>query len=99
METLGFDKDTLESLCRARGVRRVLLFGSHARGDARPDSDVDLIVEYDPAGGMSMFQFLDLEEELARLFKGLKVDVISSRGISPYFRESIYRATRVLYEQ
>lgn len=99
MEELHFNPQALAQVCRARGVRKVLLFGSRARGEARPDSDVDLIVDYDPATGMTMFKFMDLEEDLARLFQGLKVDVISSRGISPYIKDSVLRTTRVLYEQ
>jgi uncharacterized protein len=99
MEELKYDPQALAQVCRARGVRKVLLFGSRVRGDARPDSDVDLIVDYNPASGMTMFKFMDLEEELARLFHGLKVDVISSRGISPYIKDSLLRTTRVLYEQ
>lgn len=98
MEELQYDPQALAEVCRERGVRKLLLFGSRARGDARPDSDVDLIVDYDPASGMTMFEFMDLEEELARLFEGFKVDVISNRGISPHFKDSIFCSTRVLYE-
>ena len=98
MEELQYDPQALAKVCRERGVRKLLLFGSRARGDARPDSDVDLIVDYDPASGMTMFTFMDLEDELARLFAGLKVDAISSCGISPYFKESIFDSTRILYE-
>ena len=68
-------------------------------GDARPDSDVDLIVDYDPASGMTMFKFMDLEEELARLFQGMRVDVIPSRGISSCIKDSVLRTARVLYKQ
>ena len=74
------------------------LFGSRARGDARSRSDVDLLIDYDPAGGMTMFQFLDLEREIAGLFPGLEVDVVSKNGLSPYLRDSILSRTQVLYE-
>jgi predicted nucleotidyltransferase len=60
---------------------------------------VDLLVEYDPARAMTMFQFMDLEEELATLFPGLKVEVVSRNGLSPYLRDSILSEARVLYER
>jgi len=96
---LNYDRRELERICRARGLRRVELFGSRVREDARPDSDVDLLVEYDPARAMTMFQFMDLEDELAALFPGLKVDVVSRNGLSPYLRDSILSEARVLYER
>lgn len=99
MPELQFDRASMERICRTRKIKKLLLFGSRARGDARPDSDIDLLVEYDPASGMSMFQFMDFETELTQIFDGLKVDVVSSNGLSPYFRDNILRTTKTLYEQ
>ena len=99
MNELVFDREAMDRICRARKIRRIRLFGSRARGNAKPDSDVDLLVEYDPASGMTMFEFMDLEEEIATLFAGMKVDVVSGFGLSPYFRDSILRTSRVIYEQ
>jgi uncharacterized protein len=68
------------------GARNVRVFGSAARGDAGPASDVDLLVEMDP--GRSLLDFVGLWQELEDLL-GLKVDLVSDRGISPYLREQI----------
>ena len=68
------------------GARNVRVFGSAARGDAGPASDVDLLVEMEP--GRSMLDFVGLWQELEDLH-GLKVYLISEGGISPHLREKI----------
>jgi predicted nucleotidyltransferase len=68
------------------GARNVRVFGSAARGDAGPSSDVDLLVEMEP--GRSLLDFVGLWQELEDLL-GLKVDLVSEGGISPYLREQI----------
>jgi hypothetical protein len=68
------------------GARNVRVFGSAARGDAGPESDVDLLVEMEP--GRSLLDFVGLWQELEDLL-GLKVDLVSEGGISPYLREQI----------
>ena len=68
------------------GARNVRVFGSAARGDAGPASDVDLLVEMEP--GRSLLDFVGLWQELEDLL-GLKVDLVSEGGISPYLREQI----------
>jgi predicted nucleotidyltransferase len=68
------------------GARNVRVFGSAARGDAGPASDVDLLVEMET--GRSLLDFVGLWQELEDLL-GLKVDLVSDGGISPYLREQI----------
>ena len=68
------------------GARNVRVFGSAARGAAGPMSDVDLLVEMEP--GRSLLDFVGLWQELEDLF-GLKIDLVSEGGISPYLREQI----------
>jgi predicted nucleotidyltransferase len=68
------------------GARNVRVFGSAARGDTRPSSDVDLLVDMEP--GRSLLDFVGLWQELEDLL-GLKVDLVSEGGISPYLREQI----------
>ena len=57
-----------ESELRRAGVRRLSLFGSVARGDARPDSDIDLVAELDPAAKVSILDIIGLEQELGEVF-------------------------------
>jgi uncharacterized protein len=68
------------------GARNVRVFGSAARGDAGPASDVDLLVEMEP--GRSLLDFVGLWQELEDLL-GRKVDLVSEGGISPYLRDQI----------
>jgi predicted nucleotidyltransferase len=69
-------------LC-ARGVAHAALFGSRARGDARPDSDTDIMVEFDPQARVTVFDYAGLKEYIASLFDG-PVDVVNRDGLKPY---------------
>jgi uncharacterized protein len=74
-----------EAALRARGVSHAALFGSRARGDARPDSDIDIMIEFDPAVRVTVFNYAGLKEYIAGLFDG-SVDVVSREGLKPYIR-------------
>lgn len=89
--------DELEALCRRWKIAKLILFGSQARGDARPDSDVDLLVEYTPDADWSLFDVARLHRELAELF-GRPVDLVRERNITnPYRLATIKRDRRLLY--
>jgi predicted nucleotidyltransferase len=70
---------------RARGVRRAAVFGSVARGESRPDSDVDIMVEINPAAHFTVFDYAGLKDYIASLFDG-PVDVVNRDGLKPYVR-------------
>jgi predicted nucleotidyltransferase len=74
-----------EAALRARGVSHAALFGSRARGDDRPDSDIDIIVEFDPAAHLTVFNYAGIKEYIAGLFDS-PVDVVSREGLKPYVR-------------
>jgi uncharacterized protein len=74
-----------ESALRARGVRHAALFGSIARGDHRPDSDIDIMIEVDPDAHITVFDYVGLKEYIAGLFE-TPVDVVSHDGLKPYVR-------------
>ncbi len=90
------DPEHLQELCRRYGVRRLLLFGSYARGEASEESDLDLLVEFFP-GRTPGLGFVHLQEELSRLF-GKQVDLHTPRSLSRYFREEVLKEARPLYE-
>ncbi|HET7462539.1 MAG TPA: nucleotidyltransferase family protein [Longimicrobium sp.] len=81
-------RDVIQRIATHHGARNVRVFGSVARGDARPESDVDLLVEAGPVtsawfpGGL----VADLEDVLGR-----RVDVVTERGLAPEFRERVLR--------
>jgi predicted nucleotidyltransferase len=75
------------SLVRRYPIRRLALFGSYARGDQRPGSDVDLLVDVDPIIGL---RFVDLARELQDLI-GIRVDLVSTRAVSARHRPLVDR--------
>ena len=74
-----------EAALRARGVMHAALFGSRARGDARPDSDTDIMIEIDPAARIGVYEYVGLKDYIAGLFDGA-VDVVNRDGLKPYIR-------------
>ena len=74
-----------ERALRARGVTHAALFGSRARGDQRPNSDTDIMIDIDPAIEMSVYDYVGLKRYIASLFDG-PVDVIDREGLKPYIR-------------
>jgi predicted nucleotidyltransferase len=83
-----------EPALRARGIRRAAVFGSVARGEDRPDSDIDILVEFEPGREGTIYDYVALKEFVAGLFDG-PVDVIDRAGLKPHLRapsarDSIY---------
>jgi len=72
-----------EAALRARGVAHAALFGSRARGDARPDSDTDTMIEIDPEAPVGVWEYAGLKSYIAGLFDG-PVDVVDREGLKPY---------------
>jgi uncharacterized protein len=70
---------------RARGVTHAALFGSRARGDNRPDSDTDIVIDIDPNLEMSVYDYVGLKRYIASLIGG-RVDVVSRDALKPYIR-------------
>jgi predicted nucleotidyltransferase len=72
-----------EAALRARGVAHAALFGSRARGDARPDSDTDVMIEIDPEAHVGVWGYVGLKEYIATLFDG-PVDVVDREALKSY---------------
>lgn len=72
-----------EAALRARGVKHAALFGSRARGNHRPDSDTDIMIEIDPDAAVGVYEYVGIKTFIAGLFDG-HVDVIDREGLKPY---------------
>jgi predicted nucleotidyltransferase len=71
-----------EAELRARGIRRTAIFGSVSRGDARADSDLDVLIEIDDADDLTVFDLVRIKRAVAELFPG-RVDVVNAAGLKP----------------
>ena len=74
-----------ESALRELGVTHAAVFGSRARGDHRPDSDTDIMIDVDPEAHISVYDYVGLKEYIAGLFDG-PVDVVRRDGLKPWVR-------------
>ncbi|SFK27034.1 hypothetical protein SAMN05444581_10515 [Methylocapsa palsarum] len=77
-----------EAALRALGVTHAALFGSRARGDHRPDSDIDIMIEVDPGAQISLYEYVGLKEQIAGFF-GVPVDVVSHEALKPAIRPAV----------
>ena len=98
METpLHADDQTLEQFCRNHHIRKLSLFGSVLTGKARPDSDVDLLVEFETGMAPGLLGMAQMEAELSRLFGSRRVDLRTANDLSRYFRSDVLSHAQVQY--
>ncbi len=94
---LTIDPQALTRLCRKHRIRRLSLFGSMLKGTAHPDSDIDLLVEFEPGACPTLLDLAAMEEEFSALLQR-KVDLRTAAELSRYFREQVLREAEVQYE-
>lgn len=87
--------DRIAEFCRRHRIRRLALFGSILRDDFRPESDIDVLVEFEP-GATPGFGFFGIQEELSEML-GRKVDLNTPGFLSKYFRDEVMREAQALY--
>jgi hypothetical protein len=79
-----------EAALRGRGVRHAALFGSRARGEERPDSDVDIMIEVDPVARIGIYEYVAIKDFIAGLFD-TRVDVVRRDRLKPYVQPAATR--------
>lgn len=92
---LDLPREPIAEFCRRHHIRRLALFGSVLRPDFGPDSDIDVLVEFEP-GCIPGLAFFTMQEELAGLV-GRKVDLNTPAGLSRYFRDEVLNGAETLY--
>ncbi len=97
MPHLSITEEQLARFCRKRHIRRLSLFGSTLAGTARPDSDIDLLVEFEPGHEPGLLGLVSMEAELTVMLGGKKVDLRTPQDLSRYFREEVVRSAEVQY--
>lgn len=96
MTLIELPEAEIAELCRRYQVKELAVFGSAARGELRPDSDIDLLVEFFPEAGVDLVQHFAAERELSALL-GRKVDLVSKRALRSALREEVVSDARVIY--
>ena len=97
---IAIDQRRIADFCQRHHVRKLALFGSVLRDDFRPDSDIDLLVTFAPGASRSLFDHVDMEDEMASIL-GRKVDLVSRHAIerseNPWRRHDILTSARTIY--
>jgi len=96
---IAIPKGQIAEFCRRHHIRKLSLFGSVLRDDFRPDSDVDVLVEFEPEHIPGLIRFAGMELELSQLLGGRKVDLNTPQFLSPYFRDEVLEEAEVQYVQ
>ena len=96
MSSMSFPQE-VGDVCRRHQIRRLALFGSRLNGTSRPDSDVDLLAEFDPAAKPTYLDLATIEEELSALLGGLRVDLRTPAEMSRHFRDQVLREAEPIW--
>jgi predicted nucleotidyltransferase len=94
--TLHIPIDAVKALCRRHRVRELAVFGSALGSDFRPDSDVDLLVDFEPDAEVGFLEFAALQNELSDLLHR-KVDLVPKRGLKHLIRDDILTSAQVIH--
>jgi predicted nucleotidyltransferase len=92
---ISIPREKIADFCRRHHIRRLALFGSVLRDDFTPDSDVDVLVEFEP-GKTPGFAFFGMQDELSEIL-GRRVDLNTPNDLSRYFRDDVLRQAEAVY--
>ncbi len=90
-------KRRVQEFCKKHHVQRMALFGSVLRNDFTPDSDVDVLVSFDPKARVGLIRFSGMEHELSELL-GRRVDLNTEQSLSRYFRDDVLTEAETIYD-
>jgi predicted nucleotidyltransferase len=96
---LSIPQDQVAAFCRRHHIRKLSLFGSVLRDDFGPESDVDVLVEFEPGHVPGLIRLAGMELQLSEILGGRKVDMNTPQCLSRYFRDQVQAEARVQYVQ
>jgi predicted nucleotidyltransferase len=92
-------KEEIAEFCQRNHIRWLAFFGSVIRSDFGPDSDIDVLVEFEPTARVGFFDLFDMEQELSHILGGRKVDMNTPKSLSKYFRDEVMQEAEPQYVQ
>lgn len=95
---LGIAEEKIAGFCSRHHIRKLSLFGSALRSEQREDSDVDILVDFEPGHPVGLIRLAHIESELSELI-GRKADLRTAADLSRYFRDEVVRSAEVQYAQ
>jgi predicted nucleotidyltransferase len=95
---INIPSDKIEKFCKKHHIRKLSLFGSALRDDFTPESDLDILVEFDPDHIPGFIRLAGMEIELTEIL-GRKVDMRTAQDLSRYFREDVLNSAKVQYAE
>jgi hypothetical protein len=93
------DQQRLSEICRKYGIRRLSVFGSTVRGEQTAESDIDLLVEFDPDRHLSLIERESLEVEMSALFGGRRVDLVNRKYLNRHMAPMILAEAELQYAE
>ncbi len=93
------EKEQIAEFCQRHHIRKLALFGSVLRDDFGPDSDVDVLVEFDPEQSVTFFDLVAMERELSTILAGRKVDMVTYKALNRHLRDRVLAMSEVQYAE
>jgi len=94
---ISIQKDKIAEFCKKHHIQRLAIFGSALRNDFKLESDIDILVDFEPGRTPSFFKLFEMQDELSSLFGGRKVDLLTPQDLSLYFRDKVVESAEVQY--
>ena len=98
MARIPVDREKIAGFCRRNHIRRLAFFGSVLRADFRPESDVDVLVEFEPGHPVGLIRLAGMERELSEIL-GRQADMRTAADLSRYFRDEVVAGAEVQYAE
>jgi predicted nucleotidyltransferase len=94
---VSIPSERIAEFCRKHHILRLALFGSVLRDDFAPESDIDVLVEFEPGHPVGLLKLAGMERELSELFGGRRVDMNTPKMLSPYYRDRVVAEAEQVY--